>query len=218
MADKSAFVPVEAVTDRKNSAEVEADIDAELFGKKASETKVQLEMCMHPQELLVAFIKYPALIQRATNRACFLGIRTSSKVSCDISLMIQQRQPTAHTQTILHSGAFLSRMAAAVEEGKNDVAAQNATSFQRIVRMTMVIKRWIKLKKEEERKKEGNVDDDNVRLVFGYASHSSAVAVKEKWQQKVLYWSLDDTSLTFYLWTAVVFIGCFYNLITIVAM
>ncbi|EPB69933.1 hypothetical protein ANCCEY_10959, partial [Ancylostoma ceylanicum] len=36
MADKSAFVPVEAVTDRKGSAEVEADIDAELFGKKSS--------------------------------------------------------------------------------------------------------------------------------------------------------------------------------------
>ncbi|VDM55855.1 unnamed protein product [Angiostrongylus costaricensis] len=34
MADKSAFVPVEAVTDRKGSAEIEADIDAELFGKK----------------------------------------------------------------------------------------------------------------------------------------------------------------------------------------
>ncbi|VDO25719.1 unnamed protein product [Haemonchus placei] len=36
MADKSAFVPVEAVTDRKGSAEVEADIDAELFGKKVT--------------------------------------------------------------------------------------------------------------------------------------------------------------------------------------
>uniref|UniRef100_A0A0K0CZ41 Translation initiation factor IF-2 n=1 Tax=Angiostrongylus cantonensis TaxID=6313 RepID=A0A0K0CZ41_ANGCA len=35
MADKSAFVPIEAVTDRKSSAEIEADIDAELFGKKA---------------------------------------------------------------------------------------------------------------------------------------------------------------------------------------
>ncbi|PIO66621.1 cyclic nucleotide-binding domain protein, partial [Teladorsagia circumcincta] len=109
-------------------------------------------------------------------------------------------------------------MAAAVEAGTKDGVPQNASSFQRIVRMTMVIKSWIKLKKEEERKKEGGVDDDNVRLVFGHTSQPSAVAAKEKWQQKVLHWSLDDTSLTFYLWTAVVFIGCFYNLITIVAM
>lgn len=33
-----------------------------------------------------------------------------------------------------------------------------------------------------------------------------------------MLFSLDETSLPFYLWTTLVFVGCFYNLLTIVVM
>ncbi|KAK5968249.1 hypothetical protein GCK32_013651 [Trichostrongylus colubriformis] len=81
-----------------------------------------------------------------------------------------------------------------------------------------VIKRWKRVKHSQQESKESNKDDDNVRLVFEPASHTSQATTKENWGRRIFYWSLDETSLIFYLWTATVFIGCFYNLLTIVAM
>uniref|UniRef100_A0A912M2H8 Cyclic nucleotide-binding domain-containing protein n=1 Tax=Haemonchus contortus TaxID=6289 RepID=A0A912M2H8_HAECO len=109
-------------------------------------------------------------------------------------------------------------MEEALQAEMNNNSTNASSNFQRVVRLTMVVKRWIKFNRVRKGRKEGTADDENVRRVFENVQHAATTEIKEKWQRKILNWSLSDSSLTFYLWTALVFIGCFYNLITIVAM
>ncbi|KHJ88224.1 hypothetical protein OESDEN_11987 [Oesophagostomum dentatum] len=80
------------------------------------------------------------------------------------------------------------------------------------------MKLWVKQMREQRKKQIKSVDLENVRRVFEPAAHMDAVKIKKSLHQKILYWSLDETGLVFYLWTTIVFIGCFYNLVTIVIM
>ncbi|KAK6045725.1 hypothetical protein COOONC_16771 [Cooperia oncophora] len=116
------------------------------------------------------------------------------------------------------SDTFPDEMPVTPKEEVNGTPVHRSGSFRNVVRLAMMIKSWVKHKKAQKAAKEGSVDYDNVRRVFEPPSQTEEAKVKEKWQRRILYWSVDDTSLTFYIWTAIVFIGCFYNLITIVAM
>ncbi|WKX93062.1 hypothetical protein Q1695_010806 [Nippostrongylus brasiliensis] len=99
-----------------------------------------------------------------------------------------------------------------------DVAVTGQSSFQKVVRMTMIIRIWMKNMRTKRKEKARTTDDDNVRLVFDIPTKLEATGSKTKLHKRLLYFSIDETSLIFYLWTLLVFVGCFYNLITIVVM
>ncbi|RCN42935.1 cyclic nucleotide-binding domain protein [Ancylostoma caninum] len=98
------------------------------------------------------------------------------------------------------------------------VAVISQTTFRRVVRTMMVIKCWVRHMREQRKQRVKNVDLDNVRRVFEPAMHVDKVKESKPLHKRILGWSMDETSTVFYLWTAVVFIGCWYNLITIVVM
>ncbi|EPB69934.1 cyclic nucleotide-binding domain protein [Ancylostoma ceylanicum] len=108
-------------------------------------------------------------------------------------------------------------MSSSVETGQT-VAVITQTTFQRVVRTMMVIKCWVRAMREQRKQQEKNVDLDNVRRVFEPATHVAKVKESKPLHKRILGWSMDETSTVFYLWTSVVFIGCWYNLITIVVM
>ncbi|VDL84532.1 unnamed protein product [Nippostrongylus brasiliensis] len=80
MADKSAFVPVEAVTDRKGSADNEADIDAELFGKKVS-TKISLRKSAFFRVFLLTHFSAMGLGRQAADQGKD-QVRTKERAEC----------------------------------------------------------------------------------------------------------------------------------------
>ncbi|RCN44281.1 cyclic nucleotide-binding domain protein [Ancylostoma caninum] len=103
-------------------------------------------------------------------------------------------------------------------EMEQAVAVISQTTFRRVVRTMMVIKCWMRHMREQRKQQVKNVDLDNVRRVFEPAMHVDKVKESKPLHKRILGWSMDETSTVFYLWTAVVFIGCWYNLITIVVM
>ncbi|KAK6733300.1 hypothetical protein RB195_017194 [Necator americanus] len=109
-------------------------------------------------------------------------------------------------------------MSTSVQVESTDVAVVSPTYFQRMVRIMMVLKYWVNHMREKKKQNVTNVDLENVRRVFEPPTHVAQVKVKKPLHKRLLCWSVDETSTVFYLWTTVIFIGCSYNLITIVVM
>uniref|UniRef100_A0A158PAG3 Cyclic nucleotide-binding domain-containing protein n=1 Tax=Angiostrongylus cantonensis TaxID=6313 RepID=A0A158PAG3_ANGCA len=58
-------------------------------------------------------------------------------------------------------------------------------------------------------------------FLFLYLEYLSSMMQKQtstRANKRLLCWSIDETSLTFYLWTSLICLGCLYNLIMIVIM
>ncbi|CAJ0608047.1 unnamed protein product [Cylicocyclus nassatus] len=79
-----------------------------------------------------------------------------------------------------------------------------------------MMRTWVRQMRGRKKAEQKNADLENVRRVFEPISHVDEVKEKEPLHKRLLYMSVNETSLPFYLWTTVVFVGCFYNLVTIV--
>uniref|UniRef100_A0A1I7WWP6 Ion_trans domain-containing protein n=1 Tax=Heterorhabditis bacteriophora TaxID=37862 RepID=A0A1I7WWP6_HETBA len=90
--------------------------------------------------------------------------------------------------------------------------------FLKIVRSLLLIRNWLVHTRESMHK--NTEGDDNIRKVFEPLSATTSTndVLNESLLRKVWSWSFDETGLFFYLWTFLVFIGCYYNLVMIIVM